>query len=164
MINKQIIELVKNPLVQALLGDVVMFQGLDQVRQILARRRTRPRNRQEDAAPTNASSQIPKELHRELLKLTDHNKLKEVAEWLGKLPRAHKAEISKWEATELEALFRLPADIRTSLISAVTGPTPAEELAKLKQWFTDQIPTLNDKSKTIIKEWKDWADDILAQP
>ena len=165
MINKQILELLKNPLVQALLGDVVVFQGLDQVKRILTRQRTaRSLNKHEDAASTATQSQIPKELHKELLKITDENKLKEVIEWLGELPRMYKAEISKWEAADLQTLFGLHPTIRTSLISAVTGPTPAEELAKIKQWFTDQLPALDDESKAIIKEWENWADDILAQP
>lgn len=163
MINKQIIELVKNPLVQALFGDVVVFQGLDQIRQMLARQRT-ARSLQQDNTTPVTQPPIPKELHKELLKLTDHNRLKEITEWMRELPHAHKAEISKWEAADLQTLFGLPFNIRISLISAVTGPTPAEELAKIKQWFIDQLPTLNDESKVIIKEWEDWADDILAQP
>ena len=108
----------------------------------------------------------PKDLHKALLKLKageEEGHITEVTEWMKSLHHAHKLALSKWELDDLNTLFALPPKERTQLISAVTGPTPIDEWEKFKRWVGDHHLKLDDESKAIIKEWEDWADDILKQ-
>lgn len=154
----------ESPLGEALASDFAIMGGLEAVKAALrANRRTALLPNQQQG--TTAPPAPPKDLHKALLGLKEGEKIQEVTEWMKTLHHAHKVELSKWELDDLNTLFALPAEARTQLISAVTGPTPIDAYNTLKKWVQDRIPNLDDldeESKAIMKELGDWADSILA--
>lgn len=156
-------QFLESPLGKALVGDIAMMGGIEVVRSLLhANQRAKPLQAQLDNA-AQVAVPPPKDLPKALLKLTA-NEIKDVTEWMKTLHHAHRVELSKWVFEDLNTLFKLPADTRTQLISAVTGPTPADEVEKIKCLINDNLPNLlNDESKAIIKKWEDWANQVHAK-
>ncbi len=134
------------------------------------RRHIQPQPTQEQATTADTiappSRAVPKALLK--LKLTStEDEMHEVIQWFYELSKRSKSELAKWDAEDLEQLFKLPATDRTLLMEGILGPAPAtpiSEVKKAKQWVTDQLPHLDDESWAIIKEWEDWADNILTPP
>lgn len=158
-------EFLRSPLGEALMSDVAIMGGLEAMKSLLrANRSAAPLQAQLANTPPIPPPPPPKDLPKALLKLTAAE-IKDVTEWMSTLHRTHQVELSKWTLEDLDTLFKFPADTRTQLISAVTGPTPTDEFEKIKHWIKDNLPNLiNDESKAIIKEWEDWADQVLARP
>lgn len=154
-------QFLKSPLGEAILSDAAIMGSIEGLRVLLRANRTAaPLQAQLANTPPVAPPPPPKDLPKALLKLTA-NEIKDVTEWMSTLHLTHKVELSKWALDDLETLFKLPADTRTQLISSVTGPTPADEVKKIKHWIKDNFPNLlNDESRAIIKEWEDWANQV----
>lgn len=158
-------QFLKSPLGEAILSDAAIMGSIEGLRAILRANRTAaPLQAQLANTPPIAPPPPPKDLPKALLKLTAAE-IKDVTDWMNTLHLTHRVELSKWTLEDLDTLFKLPADTRTQLISAVTGPTPVDEVEKIKHWIKDNLPNLlNDESKAIIKEWEDWADQVLTKP
>ena len=159
-----------SPLAEALASDVAIMGGLGVIRSVLRanRRAVSLRNQQGDTAPTGTATlppplAPPKNLPEALLAL-EADKIEEVTKWMKNLQYTHKALLSSWELEDLKKLFGFPAETRTQLLSAITGPTPTEQVEEITHWIRERLPhLLNDESKAIIKEWEDWADEVLAR-
>lgn len=158
--NQTIKELLKNPLVE----DFIVFAGMDKLKDLMSRRRAGLLANQQQG--TTASSAAPpliaKNLHKVVLALNSAD-IPDAAKWIKNLHPSYKTELAKWDEGELKKLFALPYDTRTDLVVALLGETPIQKLKNIKEDIAQKIPSLQDESKNILKEWEDWADEILSK-
>ena len=164
-----------SPLGEALLSDVAIMGGMEVIKSLLRHNKAAmaiqqppaqpaiPQASQQPTPPAKTETTTLADFHKTLLGMTE-DQIRDLTGWMENLDHAHRKEIATWSKTELADLIKLPTDLRTKLISTVTGPTPTEEIAKIKKWMQDHMPkVINDESRAILQGWEDWADKILSK-
>ena len=105
---------------------------------------------------------LPKDLPNALLTLRT-DQVMDVTKWMQGLQYEHKVEISKWSLEDLNKLFALEPEARTSIISTITGPTIVEQILGIEKWRQANEQEFDPETKAILQEWENWADDVLAK-
>ena len=174
---KRIEQLLESPIGKALASDVAIVGGVEAFKLMLRAHRGTAQQGESNKAAAEEPSRLPDAL----LSLiapppisgstaggtpsnTPPVDIKEITSWVIGLPHAQRARLNKLKVDELKSLLRLPPDVRTQVMEAITEPTIGDGLERLKKWWEVLSPQLNQESRDILQEWKDWADEIIAKP
>ena len=174
---KRIGQLLDGPLGKALASDIAVVGGVEALKLMLRAHSSATQQGESNKTVTEEPSRLPDALLSLIVpppisgsttagtpSNTPPVDIQEITSWVIGLAHTQRARLNKLKVDELKSLLRLPPDVRTQVMQAITEPTIGDGLERLKEWWEALSPQLNQESQDIIKEWKDWADDIIAKP
>gem|GEM_PF-4587462 len=142
--------MLRHPLTEALLGDLVVFTGMDRLRALLSKKKN-----ENDGTTAAQPKKEPAKLPAIFVSLSKDERTK-LAKWLPTISHYHRVKIEEMDKESLQKLLAFPEEDERIEALAMFEESPAEAIKRVTERFKNIEPIMPKTSK-LIEEFGDWG-------